>query len=1155
MTFFKHDELCLRCFAAKELGDKFGITLSKDLFRELLSVSNNNTSDVPGATDQWVGVSLQNLRCTPVTLNRRESSASQPEEFTARKVTVEPPELVQKICDYLLYKLNTEGLFRISGSCKRISALKEKLQHHEDFQLTDENPHDVANILTQFLRQLSVHIVPKCLNSTILDVMNLENDDDRLTAIQLSCLMLPFVHIHALSYVMNFFNKVAQHCDKNRMSSSGLATILSPNVLELDLQNKISENGRASMLQHTGFVRLLIEKCSVIGEVTSSLEVKACSAGKCVHREEWLLMTEPSPHLSLELKHDHRRKSLANRLYEAFCGKPDDSQQSAVVKKEVLEDELRKQCMKRRLQEEVSMEDDNQPSKRRSLQGKAESVHLEPFPFNANTSEIPVINFVPDESASYNPIKKPDRHDSGSTSCFGNKAKSRRCRRSMRLSKPAAAFENRVSYPITDKDKGKENVTGQRLANHNCSLAADSSANTSVGEKLRKSRFFGKLTNSFLSPAVRRRSKAKKKGENSSLLSQKSPAPFIKAPLFPPGKMQTPGPSHNHLKTNSRSYLSASVTLTPITPVVVHRDFEAVQPGEVIDDSITIFDMSIETLISKNKGFSDNENPSASANADEDRRKELFLDIHPIDKASPSEDALPAGSEDTSSSSTPDKYGESPGRCKNEKDLGGICEEFVGEGHVVCDMVLHCCDDTSMDQPGKETAPLSCQDELEENLTKSDGDLSAITDETKEDCPNASSGLEEIVPSLLPSETAQIVTSRDVSEEPLFTDDGRLSTSAQEHEDVLEQCQSTLWDVIDQVVAITTNTSSKFTDAPSSRKIKDRVLGIDSSSKVKFRCRSHQSSPRVKRSKVISRRSGLIILDECNIRRRGDKKEPTSVEDAEVNGASSHKVKLVGEVTDQSLSCGRKCIRGLPPPVPTRTSSLQAPTVVEEIRASNIEECFVLSRQPAPSTQAPLLSTCEMRSRLPSNDRALSLTATQKIKLFEDRRMQKRSKVQSFSRIPRYRTGKVSATVKHFDNLIQPKMKKLPPLPCHDHSPVISSCENVQDTLPPGGEKAPCKTDINPINVTTPIRKNERAAKRKKSKSLDKDFKAGDDESASKSGIKIKNRIKTPSKSMKLKRKPLVIRNVNVDNDFLDYSPVKRATPREPRSRVPIIPF
>ena len=44
MTFFKHDELCLRCFAAKELGDKFGITLSKDLFRELLSVSNNNTS-------------------------------------------------------------------------------------------------------------------------------------------------------------------------------------------------------------------------------------------------------------------------------------------------------------------------------------------------------------------------------------------------------------------------------------------------------------------------------------------------------------------------------------------------------------------------------------------------------------------------------------------------------------------------------------------------------------------------------------------------------------------------------------------------------------------------------------------------------------------------------------------------------------------------------------------------------------------------------------------------------------------------------------------------------------------------------------------------------------------------------------------------------
>ena len=75
-------------------------------------------------------------------------------------------------------------------------------------------------------------------------------------------------------------------------------------------------------------------------------------------------------------------------------------------------------------------------------------------------------------------INFPTRHDSGSTSCFGNKAKSRRYRRSMRLSKPAPAFENRVSYPITDKDKGKENVTGQRLANHNCSLAADSSANS-----------------------------------------------------------------------------------------------------------------------------------------------------------------------------------------------------------------------------------------------------------------------------------------------------------------------------------------------------------------------------------------------------------------------------------------------------------------------------------------------------------------------------------------------------------------------------------------------------------------------------------------------------------------------------------------------------
>ncbi|XP_036449185.1 rho GTPase-activating protein 11A isoform X3 [Colossoma macropomum] len=187
-------------------------------------------------------------------------------------------------CTCLMLHLDTEGLFRKSGSIVRVKALRAKLDQAEEC-LSTALPLDIAGLLKQFFRELPEPILPADLHNAFLKAQELATVEERTSAtILLSCI-LPHGNLNTLRYFFSFLKRVSQRCAENKMDSSNLSVIFAPNLLHCgEGTEKMNASTEKKLKLQAAVVQCLIDNAEDLGVVPEFLMARVpamlgCEAG------------------------------------------------------------------------------------------------------------------------------------------------------------------------------------------------------------------------------------------------------------------------------------------------------------------------------------------------------------------------------------------------------------------------------------------------------------------------------------------------------------------------------------------------------------------------------------------------------------------------------------------------------------------------------------------------------------------------------------------------------------------------------------------------------------------------------------------------------------------------------------------------------------
>ncbi|XP_061600210.1 rho GTPase-activating protein 11A isoform X2 [Cololabis saira] len=184
------------------------------------------------------------------------------------------PSFLVDACMKLLAHVDTEGLFRKSGSVVRLKALRGKLEVGEEC-LSTALPCDVAGLVKQFFRELPEPALPTDLQDAFLKAQQLPTEEERTSATVLLSCVLPDKNICVLTYFFDFLHNVSLRSAENKMDSSNLSVILAPNLLHCgDMTEKINAATEKRLKLQAATVQCLIENASNFGVLPQFLQEK-----------------------------------------------------------------------------------------------------------------------------------------------------------------------------------------------------------------------------------------------------------------------------------------------------------------------------------------------------------------------------------------------------------------------------------------------------------------------------------------------------------------------------------------------------------------------------------------------------------------------------------------------------------------------------------------------------------------------------------------------------------------------------------------------------------------------------------------------------------------------------------------------------------------
>ncbi|XP_069799429.1 rho GTPase-activating protein 11A-like [Dendropsophus ebraccatus] len=179
----------------------------------------------------------------------------------------EIPQFVVDICQFLSCHLDTEGLFRKSGSVNRIKTLKAQLESGES-GLTSAQPSDAAALLKQFFRELPHPLLTPELQDPLCQIQQSLSEEEKASATALVTCLLPAIHGETLRYLCTFLQRVASRSTENKMDSGNLAVVLAPSLFSNNnLAEKLTLATEKQLQLQASAIQSLIDNAQDIGQL------------------------------------------------------------------------------------------------------------------------------------------------------------------------------------------------------------------------------------------------------------------------------------------------------------------------------------------------------------------------------------------------------------------------------------------------------------------------------------------------------------------------------------------------------------------------------------------------------------------------------------------------------------------------------------------------------------------------------------------------------------------------------------------------------------------------------------------------------------------------------------------------------------------------
>ncbi|XP_077477022.1 rho GTPase-activating protein 11A-like isoform X2 [Stigmatopora argus] len=191
------------------------------------------------------------------------------------------PSFLVDACMMLQAHVETEGLFRKSGSVLRLKALRIKVDSGEEC-LSSALPCDVASLVKQFFRELPEPVLPAELQEAFLKAQQLSTEEDRTSATMLLSCVLPDRSLSVLCHFFDFLQNVSKRSAENKMDIANLSLILAPNLLHGgEGTEKMNANTEKRIRLQTAVVHCFIEHAHNFGILPQFLQEKVSAMMRC----------------------------------------------------------------------------------------------------------------------------------------------------------------------------------------------------------------------------------------------------------------------------------------------------------------------------------------------------------------------------------------------------------------------------------------------------------------------------------------------------------------------------------------------------------------------------------------------------------------------------------------------------------------------------------------------------------------------------------------------------------------------------------------------------------------------------------------------------------------------------------------------------------
>ncbi|RUS86534.1 hypothetical protein EGW08_005673 [Elysia chlorotica] len=220
------------------------------------------------------------------------------------------PQFLISTSEFIINHSESEGIFRKSGSLGRQKELRVAVEDGKPFEdanihdvtslvavedgkpFEDANIHDVTSLVKQFFRELPEPLIIPIYHDAFIKSFQMPAEKDPKDALLRLCLLLPLENVGTLRYTMHLLQRVAQRCDKNKMTCNNLALVVAPNLMGggagWKTGQKMTQAEEKVLHAQTCIVELLIRHWDQVAMVPGPLRQQLSMMSECFGTDDEL---------------------------------------------------------------------------------------------------------------------------------------------------------------------------------------------------------------------------------------------------------------------------------------------------------------------------------------------------------------------------------------------------------------------------------------------------------------------------------------------------------------------------------------------------------------------------------------------------------------------------------------------------------------------------------------------------------------------------------------------------------------------------------------------------------------------------------------------------------------------------------------------------